>query len=130
MNTPCGTSTTKAWDTRSLTAGFVSRALLCKSIALRRPRRTSAFCEEREEEGVWHGSFFPELLGGLAQGHGPVLMWHANLAKERNCRRPGSSETLLCSSRNAARPRCEQDKQVQWYRPWHRGGIFESDHKS
>ncbi len=81
------------------------------------PRRTSAFCEEREEEGVWHGSFFPEFLGGLAQGHGPVLMWHANVAKERNCRRPGSSDRALCSSRNAARPRCEQDGQVQWYRP-------------
>jgi hypothetical protein len=43
------------------------------------------------------------------QGHDPVLMWHANVAKERNCRRPGSSERPLCSSRNAEKPRCEQD---------------------
>jgi hypothetical protein len=75
-------------------------------------------------------AFFRSFFGGLAQGHGPVLMWHANVAKERNCRRPGSSETALCGSRNAARPRCEQDGQMQWYRPWHRGDSSESDPKS
>jgi hypothetical protein len=42
-----------------------------------------------------NGSFFPELLGGLGEGRGQVLMRHSNMAKERNCRRPGSNETPL-----------------------------------
>jgi len=36
----------------------------------------------------------------------------------------------LSSSINAARSPCQPNGQVQWYRPWHRTGISESDPKS
>ncbi|KAH8946488.1 hypothetical protein BDL97_12G098600 [Sphagnum fallax] len=36
----------------------------------------------------------------------------------------------LSSSINAARSPCQPNGQVQWYSPWHRTGISESDPKS